>query len=79
MKRFFALLLCLLLPLCGGCGQKSSAAADIQEQYSRIAAAQMEAEVTFHMPQEAAALPCNVRIRRSSPPLPSPRRKRSRV
>lgn len=41
MKRFFALLLCLLLPLCGGCGQKSSAAADIQEQYSRIAAAQM--------------------------------------
>ena len=60
MKRFFALLLCLLLPLCGGCGQKSSAAADIQEQYSRIAAAQMEAEVTFHMPQEdrSFALQC---------------------
>ena len=52
MKRIVVLLLCLLLPLCGGCGKKSSAAADIQEQYSRIAAAQMEAEVIFHMPQE---------------------------
>lgn len=52
MKRIVALLLCLLLPLCVGCGKKSSAAADIQEQYSRIAAAQMEAEVIFHMPQE---------------------------
>ena len=43
--------LCLLL-LCGGCGKKSSTAANIQEQYSRVATAQMEAEVTFHTPQE---------------------------
>ena len=26
MKRIVVLLLCLLLPLCGGCGKKSSAA-----------------------------------------------------
>ena len=52
MKRLVALLLCLLLPLCGGCGRRSSAAADIQEQYSRIAAAQMEADVIFHTAQE---------------------------
>ena len=51
MKRIVILPLCLLL-LCGGCGKKSSAAANIQEQYSRVATAQMEAEVTFHTPQE---------------------------
>ena len=51
MKRIVILPLCLLL-LCGGCGKKSGAAANIQEQYSRIATAQMEAEVTFHSPQE---------------------------
>ena len=48
MKRMIALLLGLLL-LCGGCGGKSGTAADIQEQYGRIATASMEAEVTFHM------------------------------
>ena len=51
MKRIVILPLCLLL-LCGGCGKKSSTAANIQEQYSRVATAQMEAEVTFHTPQE---------------------------
>lgn len=51
MKRMLILPLCLLL-LCGGCGKKSGAAADIQAQYSRIGTAQMEAEVTFHTPQE---------------------------
>ena len=51
MKRMIALTLCLLLPLCG-CGGKSSAAADLQAQYSRIASAEMEAEVTFHTQQE---------------------------
>lgn len=51
MKRMLILPLCLLL-LCGGCGKKSGAAADIQAQYSRIHTAQMEAEVTFHTPQE---------------------------
>ena len=51
MKRIVILPLCLLL-LCGGCGKKSSAAENIQEQYSRVATAQMEAEVTFHTPQE---------------------------
>lgn len=51
MKRIVILPLCLLL-LCGGCGKKSGAAANIQEQYSRIAAAQVAAEVTFHTPQE---------------------------
>lgn len=51
MKRIVILPLCLLL-LCGGCGKKSSAAENIQEQYSRVATAQMEAEVTFHAPQE---------------------------
>ena len=51
MKRIVILPLCLLL-LCSGCGKKSGAAANIQEQYSRIAAAQMEAEVTFHTAQE---------------------------
>ena len=51
MKRMIALLLGLLL-LCGGCGGKSGTAADIQEQYGRIATASMEAEVTFHMAQE---------------------------
>ena len=51
MKRILILPLCLLL-LCGGCGKKSGAAADIQAQYGRIGTAQMEAEVTFHTPQE---------------------------
>ena len=51
MKRMLILPLCLLL-LCGGCGKKSGAAADIQAQYGRIHTAQMEAEVTFHTPQE---------------------------
>lgn len=51
MKRIIALLLpCLLL--LGGCGGKRGAAADIQAQYSRVAAAQMEAEVVFHTQQE---------------------------
>ena len=50
MKRMLILPLCLLL-LCGGCGKKSGAAADIQAQYSRIHTAQMEAEVTFHTPE----------------------------
>ena len=36
MKRIVILPLCLLL-LCGGCGKKSSTAANIQEQYSRVA------------------------------------------
>lgn len=51
MKRIIVLPLCLLL-LCGGCGEKSRTAADVQAQYSRIATARMEAEVTFHTPQE---------------------------
>ena len=51
MKRMLILPLCLLL-LCGGCGKKSGAAADIQAQYGRIDTAQMEAEVTFHTTQE---------------------------
>ena len=54
MKRILILPLCLLL-LCGGCGKKSGAAADIQAQYGRIDTAQMEAEVTFHTTQEDRA------------------------
>ena len=74
MKRIVALLLCLLLPLCGGCGKKSSAAADIQEQYSRIAAAQMEAEVIFHMPQEdrTFTLQCDFAPQKSTVTVTSP-------
>lgn len=51
MKRTITLLLSLTL-LLGGCGEKESAAADIQAQYGSIATAELEAEVTFHMAQE---------------------------
>ncbi len=51
MKRFWILPLCLLL-MCSGCGSKGNGGADIQAQYARVAAAQMEAEVTFHTGQE---------------------------
>lgn len=51
MRKRILLPLCLLL-LCSGCGNRSNDAESIQTQYSRVATAQMEAEVTFHDTQE---------------------------
>ncbi len=52
MKKalIFALALCLLL--CG-CGAREDAAIEgIRQQYAKLAAAEMEAEVTLHTPEE---------------------------
>ena len=73
MKRFWILPLCLLV-LCSGCGSKGNGAADIQAQYARVAAAQMEAEVTFHTGQEdrSFTLRCDYTPERSTVTVTAP-------
>ena len=49
MKKLVITALCLLLLLLTACGKEdTSSAAEIQRQYSLIATAQMEAELTYH-------------------------------
>lgn len=72
MKKILLLPLCLLL--FSGCGSRSSAAGDIQAQYSRIATAQLEAEVTFHDTQEEQrfTLQCDFTPERSTVTVTAP-------
>lgn len=73
MKRTITLLLSLALLLIG-CGEKESAAADIQAQYGSVAAAEMEAEVTFHMTKEdrAFTLQCSYTPQESTVTVTAP-------
>lgn len=73
MKKSILLPLCLLL-FVSGCGSRGSAAGDIQAQYSRIATAQMEAEVTLHDAQEERCftLQCTFTPERSTVTVTAP-------
>lgn len=72
MKKILLLPLCLLL--FSGCGSRSSAAGDIQAQYSHIATAQLEAEVTLHDTQEEQhfTLQCDFTPERSTVTVTAP-------